>query len=353
MQAELKVFLDDSLLRWGFSHYGLAPLTRPLSFDFYAQWLQDNKHGDMSYLAEHASTKENPQLKWKQAKTALTFAMPYFPHPRPLESFPLRKARLSLYAQGEDYHLWFRQKLENLAGDLRARYPEHEFLCFTDSSPILERDLSYRAGLGWVGKNTCLIHPRHGSLFFLGEILTSLEEKTELEPLPDFCGTCQRCMQICPTQALTAPREMDARKCISYLTIESRQVPPLELRAKIGDWLFGCDLCQTVCPWNQKIFKAQLKTETMLSLDENEVEILIADLRYLLASSGKKLTKDFQGTALARAGSFGLKKNALVVAGNRHLSQLKPEVEALLEHPKLGELAQWTLHQFEFQSLNT
>ena len=221
------------------------------------------------------------------------------------------------------------------------------FLAMTDSTPILERDLAYRAGLGWVGKNTCLIHPKKGSLFFLGEIITSLNIESPLTPVHDFCGTCTRCMDICPTQALISPRKMDARKCIAYLTIESRDIPPEELRKPIGDWLFGCDLCQTVCPWNQKVFKNELETQELLSLSSEEEKLQVEDLRYLLTSSGKKLEKDFFGTAYSRAGSFGLKRNALIVAANRNLKELTPEIEALSTHPKLGPLAEWALTQLK------
>lgn len=297
----------------------------------------------MKYLEEHAAIKESPQIKWPRAQSALVFAMPYFPHPQGNINFPLKNARVSLYAQGMDYHFWFRERMQQLCTTLKEQFPEEEFLSFTDSSPILERDLAKRAGLGWVGKNTCLIHPKKGSLFFIGEIYTSLKMNTEFEPLPDFCGTCTRCIDICPTQALIEPRKMDARKCISYLTIESRTLPPEDLREKIGDWFFGCDLCQTVCPWNQKIFKGKLSTEATLSRSEDETLNLIEDLRYILSSSGKKLEKDFWGTPLARAGSFGLKRNALIVAGNMKLQDLQKEIQNLLGHEKLGELAQWTL----------
>nr|BFD66704.1 tRNA epoxyqueuosine(34) reductase QueG [Bdellovibrio sp. HAGR004] len=340
---EMKSLIDGTLAELGFSHFGLTPLSRPLSFEFYKEWLQEGLHGDMTYLAEHAPIKENPQSKWPRAQSALVFAMSYFPHPEKKAEFPLKQARVSLYAQGMDYHFWFKDRMKQLCAKLQDQFPEEEFLAFTDSSPVLERDLAKRAGLGWVGKNTCLIHPKKGSLFFIGEIYTSLKLQTEIEPLPDFCGTCTRCLDICPTGALLEPRKMDARKCISYLTIESRQVPPEDLRESIGDWFFGCDLCQTVCPWNQKVFKGQLSIEKSLSLSHSEEHLLIEDLRYILSASGKKIGKDFLGTPLARAGSFGLKRNALLVCANRGLKELRPEVEALLRHEKLGELAQWTL----------
>ncbi|WP_413581690.1 tRNA epoxyqueuosine(34) reductase QueG [Bdellovibrio sp. HCB288] len=318
-----------------------------MSFDFYRSWIDEGLHGEMKYLADHAPIKENPQSKWSRAESALVFAMPYFPHPEKMDNFPLKSARVSMYAQGIDYHFWFKERMQKLCVELGKAFPEEEFLAFTDSSPLLERDLAKKAALGWVGKNTCVIHPKKGSLFFIGEIVTSLKITTEIEPLPDFCGTCTRCLDICPTGALIEPRKMDARKCISYLTIESRQIPEESLRSQIGDWFFGCDLCQTVCPWNQKVFKGQLSIEKSLSLTSEHEKDLTTELRYILTSSGKKLSKDFFGTPLARAGSFGLKRNALIVAANRKLKELQPEVEALSEHEKLGELAQWTLGQLQ------
>ncbi|HEY1079777.1 MAG TPA: tRNA epoxyqueuosine(34) reductase QueG [Bdellovibrio sp.] len=346
----MKTFISEAVADLGFSQFGYSSLNKPLSFEFYKHWLSEGLHGDMSYLAEHADIKETPQQKWPRARSALVFAMPYYPHPEKLTTFPLRQARISLYAQGADYHLWFKERMGKLCAKLQELFPEEEFLPMTDSSPVLERDLAHRAGLGWVGKNTCLIHPKKGSLFFIGEIYSSLSLQTEYTPLPDFCGTCTRCIDICPTGALVEPRKMDARKCISYLTIESRKVPDEKLRTHIGDWLFGCDLCQTVCPWNQKVFKGQLSTEKSLSLSAAEEDALIADLKYILTSSGKRLGKDFLGTPLARAGSFGLKRNALIVVANRNLQSLKKEAAALQEHEKLGELAQWTCRQLELKA---
>ncbi|MBS1970316.1 MAG: tRNA epoxyqueuosine(34) reductase QueG [Bdellovibrionales bacterium] len=339
---DLQNFLDAKSKELGFSHFGMSALTRPLSFEVYQNWLSEGLHGKMEYLATHAPIKEKPQTQWPRAHSALVFAVPYFPHPMPTEKFPLKESRVSLYAQGYDYHLWFKMKLQTLCDEFKSLFPGEEFVPMTDSSPVLERDLAYRAGLGWVGKNTCVIHPKKGSLFFIGEVYTSLAVKSDVVPVHDFCGTCTRCMDICPTNAITEERKLDARKCISYLTIESREVPPVELREKIGDWLFGCDLCQTVCPWNQKAFKNQLSVESVQSKTDDAKAALEEELRWLLTSSGKHLEKSLLGTPLSRAGGFGLKRNALIVTANRKIKALLPEVEALFNHPKLGDLAQWT-----------
>lgn len=345
-QPKLKEVLEKLATKLELSHYGWTNLERPLTIDIYKDWIDQGLHGSMTYLKDHYEIKNDSLTQWPEARSAFVFAVPYFPHPAPA-TLPLKKSRLSLYSQGYDYHHWFKEKLKEIIQELQTLHPNEFFMAFTDSSPILERDLAYRASLGWVGKNTCLIHPKKGSLFFLGEIYTSLKVENESPLVHDFCGTCTRCIDICPTQALVSPKKMDARKCIAYLTIESREIPEESLRSKIGDWLFGCDLCQTVCPWNEKIFKNQLDTAHLLKMTHEEENLLIEDLRYLLNSSGKRLEKDFLGTAFARAGSFGLKRNALIVAANRRLRILIPEIIKLKEHPKLGALACWSLGQLE------
>ncbi|MGZ3804859.1 MAG: tRNA epoxyqueuosine(34) reductase QueG [Pseudobdellovibrionaceae bacterium] len=344
---DLQNYLNEKAKTLGFSHYGISSLSRPLTFELYKNWLAEGFQGSMDYLASHAPIKEKPQIKWPKARSAFVFAVPYYPHPAPASNFPLKAARISLYAQGYDYHHWFRAKLQTLCEELKVCFPEEEFISLTDSSPVLERDLAYRAGIGWVGKNTCLIHPKKGSLFFIGEIYSSLSLKLEAELVHDFCGTCTRCMDICPTQAITEARKLDARKCISYLTIESRTIPPLELREKMGDWFFGCDLCQTTCPWNQKVFKNQLNIEKIETHSPAQEKLLEEELRWILSSSGKQIDRSFQGLSLSRAGGFGLKRNALIVIANRQISALKNEVAALRTHPKLAELAEWTLTKLE------
>ena len=199
----------------------------------------------------------------------------------------------------------------------------------------------YRARLGWVGKNTCLIDPQKGSLFLLGEIVSSLPFTDPFQPLPDFCGTCTRCIDVCPTGALEAPKLMNAQKCISYLTIESRQIPPLELRSGIGDHFFGCDLCQTVCPWNQKVFSKNLEIQPLRQLAQLRREDLIHELREILNLSGKRLQKKFADSPLLRAGPFGLRRNAIVVAANQNLHELLPEIQAWKKDEKLAELVDW------------
>lgn len=337
--------LDPMIKDSGFDHYGWAQLKRPFSFALYESWIKGGQHGSMEYLERHLALKENPQQVLSHARTALVIAAPYFPHPQPPPA--LKFNRLALYAQGEDYHLWFKSELEKLKVKLQATFPEEHFTCFTDSGPVLERDLAARAGLGWVGKNTCLIHTQKGSLFFIGEIFTTIAIETNEVLHPDRCGTCTRCIDICPTKAIEEPRKLNATKCISYWTIESKTPAPEHLRSSINDWLFGCDLCQTVCPWNEKAFgSTEMKTKTVPT-QASEKDGLIQELRHILISSNKELEKQWKNSPLERAGGRGLKKNAVIVAANLKISELRPEIQQLSNTaPQLHSLCEWALQQF-------
>lgn len=338
--TELKAFLTTLAEMRGVSHFGWAPLEKPFSFDLYREWIARGAHGEMNYLEDSLPIKERPQTHYPFARSALIFAFPYSPHPR--GPVPLKGPRVAKYAHGKDYHHWLKGELNRLIDDLRAKYPGVEFQAVTDTAPIMERDIAARAGLGWVGKNTCVIHPKKGSLFLLGEILCSAELAPSNEEMRDFCGKCNRCIEICPTQAITSPRHLDARLCISYWTVESRQIPSPELRGKFGDWFFGCDACQDVCPWNRKFF-GELPLENPLTLDGGGLAELENELRWILESSGNQIDKRFKGTPMARAGSFGLRRNALIVVANRQMSSLRDLAEKWTTDERLGELARWSL----------
>lgn len=324
----------------GADRFGFARLERPLSIDLYREWIDRGHHGSMEFLAEHAELKSDPRKLSARARSAIVFARPYFPHPYIAASSPVPTLRTALYSKGDDYHHRFKAELNRYADALRAEYAEEEFLCFTDSAPILERDLAYRAGLGWVGKNTCLIDADTGSMFFIGQILTSLDLENQSEPQRDHCGTCDRCISACPTGAIEEPRKLNATKCISYWTIESRNNAPAEIRTKMGDWFFGCDICQTVCPWNEKAHGRDL----LRSLNqENKPDT--SDLRWVLSSSNKTLQKAFKRSPVSRARPTGLKRNALMMVGNLKITDLRPETERYIDDPVLGEIATWAIRQ--------
>jgi epoxyqueuosine reductase len=341
--------LDQLKIEFKLNDLKIGPLQTPLTIDFYEKWLSQNLHGSMTYLKDHLEIKRTPQQLSRNLKSVISIAQSYFPAAHKTSiNIP---ARVALYAQNEDYHFWLKEKLQQIAAQLKKEHPEHEFLAYVDSGPILERDLAYQNGLGWFGKNTCLIHPQHGSLFFIAEILTSLESENSLQPLPDFCGKCNKCQEICPTEAIISPKTLDAKKCISFLTIESKTTPPPELRSRIGDWFFGCDLCQTVCPWNEKYFKLHdliqdsgASKSLIKELALKDRQELLDYFRFLLTASHKQIQKHHFGSPLLRAGAKGLKRNALIVIGNQKLTELKNEVSEL-KTPDLEELAQWTLNQ--------
>jgi epoxyqueuosine reductase len=219
--ADFPVALNDSIeikleilkATFGLTQMTMGPLQTPLTIDFYEKWLAQNYHGTMGYLKDHLPFKKNPRALNPKITSVISVAQGYFPAvSEPPVSVP---ARTALYAKNNDYHFWLKDKLKNVIIELQSLYPDSTFLPYVDSGPLLERDLAYQNGLGWFGKNTCLIHPDHGSLFFLAEILTDLPCENAIEPLPDFCGKCQKCIEVCPTGAIESPRLLAAEKCIS------------------------------------------------------------------------------------------------------------------------------------------
>jgi epoxyqueuosine reductase len=333
-----------SLIGWtlenhNIEHWGMTPLQTPISLHFYKNWIEKNYHGEMAYLKEHLPQKENPQLLLPQAQNAIVMTFPYGLKKNKLATPNLQ---IASYAQDEDYHLWLKQKVQKICQDLKSLYPEFHFLGFTDSAPVLERDLAYRAGLGWIGKNTCLIDRKRGSLFFIAEIYTDLpnENPSPLPLVPDHCGTCDRCIKACPTQAIEEDRTLNATKCISYWTIESKKIPPPELRDHFSGWFFGCDICQTVCPWN-------IKVRDLNSRRPEDPSAIEKELRLILESSNKQLLRIFAGSPLIRAGGKGLKRNALIVIANLKIHNLKKVVASYFEDSHLNELAHWTYQKLE------
>ena len=232
----------------GFDLCGITDAQPSRQRAYFESWLAAGRAGDMKYLHERIDERTDPGKLLPGASRAICVAMNYHV---PLEAPPDagRRGRVARYALGVDYHTHVKDKLYALADWLRERAPSAKTKCAVDTVPVLERELAARAGIGWVGKNTCVINPRIGSWIFLGEVFTTLELPID-EPSVDRCGTCRRCIDACPTNAIVAPYELDASKCISYLTIEHRGAIDPSLAAQASGWLFGCDICQDVCPWN-------------------------------------------------------------------------------------------------------
>ncbi len=242
-------FLKEQALDLGFSFVGVAkagfmePEARRLE-----DWLNKGYQGQMGYLENHFDKRVDPTKLVPGAQSVVSLVYNYFP----VQKLEVPDApKLARYAYGQDYHFVVKNKLRELLERLREHIGAVEGRCFVDSAPVLERDWARRAGVGWVGKNTMLIHPRAGSFFFLAELIIDLPLVPD-GPLKDYCGTCTRCIDACPTDAIAEEGyEMDGSKCISYLTIELKEAIPEEFQGKMEDWMFGCDICQEVCPWNR------------------------------------------------------------------------------------------------------
>ena len=236
----------------GFDLVGIAPATPSAYRDYLRQWLDDGQGGEMTYLAKRFEERVDPTAYFPGARSVVCVAMNYHV---PLEpAAPSVRGKVAKYALGDDYHEIIKDRLHELADWLRATTG-----CRTrsgvDTVPVMEKELAARAGIGWVGKNTCVINERIGSWVLLGEVLTTHDLPAD-QPAVDRCGTCRRCIDACPTGAIIAPYQLDARRCISYLTIEHRGEIEPGLAAQMGDWLYGCDVCQDVCPWNSKALES-------------------------------------------------------------------------------------------------
>jgi epoxyqueuosine reductase len=253
----------------------------------------------------------------------------------PLSSVLSSSAKIARYARGPDYHDIIRDRLKRLLAWLREQEPGCRGRGVVDTAPLLERDFARRAGLGWVGKNTMLINKHRGSYFFLGALLTDLALRPDPPHAASHCGTCTACLDACPTQAFAGPGWLDARRCISYLTIELRGSVPGDLRPGVGDWLFGCDVCQQVCPWNRR----------------DDTEPTAVDPAELLGLSEEGFRARFSGTALTRAGRAGLLRNAALVLGNVGDERSLPALEraAADPDPLIRDAAAWAMGQIRRQ----
>lgn len=238
--------------RLGFDLVGIAPAEPSQYRQYLRQWLDDGRAGTMQYLHRHFELRTDPAACLPGARSAICVAANYQVPLQPPPAGPAEsRGRIARYALGQDYHLWLKDRLHSLADWLRQRAPDCQTRVAVDSAPVMEKELAARAGVGWMGKNTCIINPQIGSWLLLGEVLCTLELPAD-EPAVDRCGSCRRCIDACPTGAITAPYQLDARRCISYLTIEHRGDLDPDLAGKVSGWLFGCDICQEVCPWNQR-----------------------------------------------------------------------------------------------------
>jgi epoxyqueuosine reductase len=307
----------------GFTRTGIAPIERSRESDFYSEWLDRGYAGEMEYLHRQRAARLDPRSVLPGARSVIVCAMNYNTAP-PRTSFDKARAWISRYAWGSDYHNSLQEKLRELARWIEAHATANT-RAYVDTGPLTERVFANYAGIGWFGKNTCIINQKEGSWLFLGCVITDLELETDT-PLPDRCGTCTRCLDACPTDAFVAPYVLDSRKCISYTTIELRGAIPEESREGIGDHLFGCDICQDVCPWNRH---APISSEPAF---QPRGGLYWPALESLLDLSPEEWTAQIRGTPLKRAKVKGLLRNLMVVVGNSGMKSLVPRLRRYLDH---------------------
>ena len=305
--------LKGHALSLGFDLAGIAAAAPSDGFERLHAWLARGYAGDMAYMAKHEQARRHPRSILPAVKSVLMVALNHGPldaRPSPAPDKALR-GKVARYARGADYHDVLRRKLKALLDWVRREVPGAHGRGVVDTAPLLERDFARRAGLGWFGKNTMLIHKKLGSYFLLGALLLDVDLEPDEPFTANHCGTCTACLNACPTHAFAAPGVLDARRCISYLTIELRGPIAEDLRAPMGDWAFGCDICQEVCPWNRK---APPGREPALQ-PHNDLAAL--DLMEIMGLSERDFRARFRGTALMRSKRGGLLRNAAIVLGNQ------------------------------------
>ncbi len=318
---------------------GIAPALLPEASggpQAYREWIENGMHATMAYMARDPQGRDSITRWFPAAKSVVLLGFSYAGQP-PLSGpdEPSGTGRVARYAVSKDYHDTLKHKLKELLAWIREQSAPISGKFFVDSSPVLERLYARYAGLGWVGKNTLLIHPKLGSFFFLTGLALDRELEAD-EPLPDHCGKCNRCVESCPTDAFPQARVLDASRCIAYLTIEHRGPIPEGLREGTGDWIFGCDICQDVCPWNRfsrpnPLFSPQIPQRL--------------ELESVAALSDTQFDERFAQTPVERAGRRGLVRNALLAMGNSGDPAHRPQLEKFAEDhdPMLAEQARWSL----------
>jgi epoxyqueuosine reductase len=337
--------------RLGFRLVGVTTPEPPASLAVFENWLSEGRHGEMNYLADERGLRRraDPHLVLPQCQSILVLGMPYPASSAEHNQDEESKGKIASYAWGMDYHPVITKKLKMLVAFLESQTGmDVPSRWYTDTGPILERDLAQRAGLGWIGKNSCLINPALGSYFFLAEIFLGIDLVIDRPFLTDRCGTCTRCLEACPTGCILPNRTLDARRCLAYLTIELKGAIPAPLRPLLGEWIFGCDVCQQVCPWNIRF--APKEVDQAFS---PRPDLITLGLQQALSLTGEAFSRLFKGSPIKRAKRGGFLRNAVIVLGNRR----DPEMLPALTHAFLGDPdplvrghAAWALTQVDPQA---
>ena len=323
----------------GFDVVRFAPAHSPeKSAERLSEFIAHGRHGDMGWMVSTAERRADPSVLWPQARSIIVLGLNYAPDRDPLAMLAeIDRAAVSVYASGDDYHDVVKKKLKSLAGFIASRFST-EVKLFVDTAPVMEKPIAALAGAGWQGKHTNLVSRDFGSWLFLGSIFTTLVLEPD-EPEPDRCGSCQRCLDVCPTNAFPQPYVLDARRCIAYLTIEHKGHIAREFRAAIGNRIYGCDDCLAVCPWNK--FAAATREIGFKSRAELS-QARLADLVELDEASFREV---FRGSSIKRLGHERFLRNVLIAIGNTGGAEFAPHAEARLQDasPLVRAMAVWAL----------
>ena len=336
----LETRIKDHAHSLGFELAGIAPAAEADGFAHLQDWLAQGFAGEMDYMQRHAVARRHPDSMLPDVRSVVMVGINYKPSPSSNEP-AANLGRISCYAGGLDYHEVLREKLKSLLEWIQGEVPGTRGRAVVDTAPLLERDFARRAGLGWFGKNTMLLHKKLGSYFFIGALLLDLAVPVDEPFAASHCGSCTRCLDACPTDAFVGPYQLDARRCISYLTIELRGSIAEELRAGMGDWIFGCDVCQEVCPWNRK---APPGLDAALQATVTELQV---DLLELMSLSEAGFRERFRHTPLMRTKRAGLLRNAAIALGNVGDERALPVLERVIDdaEPMIREAATWAIAQ--------
>jgi len=344
--TDLKEIIKAKALQLGFTLAGVTTPEPPSHYSTFENWLARGHHGEMKYLATDRSRERraDPRQILPECKSILVLATPYSPA-RGLNSHEAAhrdEGQVASYAQGEDYHDVLPARMKKLVSFIEEQVGRPvKNRWYADTGPILERDLAQRAGIGWIGKNTCLINPKQGSYFLLSEILLDLELQPDTPFITDHCGTCTRCIEACPTDCILPDRTIDATRCISYLTIELKDDIPIELRDKMGNWVFGCDICQMVCPWSR------FAPESDPAFSDKQPQPPLTDELSLTPSA---FNQRFKRTPIQRTKRRGYVRNVAVALGNSGDMHALPVLRQNAlndEEPMVRKHAQWAIEQIE------
>ncbi len=320
----LRALVDAAAKKAGFDVVGVAaPDATPWAPDRLADFVRQGRHGDMAWMAETAARRGDPRTLWPDVRSVVMLAMNYGPDSDPLKLLEKRdRGAISVYAQNRDYHDVIKGRLKEIAGKLAAA-SGGDVKVFVDTAPVMEKPLAEAAGIGWQGKHTNLVSREFGSWLFLGSIFTTAELAPDGAEA-DHCGSCRACLDICPTDAFPAPYQLDARRCISYLTIENKGPIPEEFREAIGNRIYGCDDCLAVCPWNK--FATTASEAKLVARDD----LRAPDLAFLLTLDDAAFRSFFSGSPIKRIGRDRFMRNVLIAAGNSGDPRLLSECRRLL-----------------------